>query len=151
MYHELTLRIVVMRPPSGVEWRVQSRRDELLAARSVSADEVVFEVTVNVTTQGPVIFRGAVAQGPPKVRFIYVNSGTRAGQAASRWDRRAKIPLAGITRAQVEQALENSDAFLESRIAGTARDGGPACATVPLLDGGWRLVARISNTRARNS
>ena len=142
MYHELTLRIVVVRPPSGVEWRVQSGRDELLAPRSASPDTIAFEVNVNVTKQGPVIFRGAVTQGPPKARFVYVNSGTRAGQVASCWDRRAKISLVGITRAQVAHAFENADALLESRIVGTARDGGPACATVPLLDGGWRLVAR---------
>lgn len=141
LYSELVLRIVVMRPPPGVEWRVQSRRDVLLAPRSASQDEITFELNVNVTTHGPVIFRGAVTQGPPKARFVYVNSGTRAGQAESCWDRRAKIYLAGITRAQVDQALESSDALLESRIVGTSRDGGPACATVPLLDGGWRLVA----------
>lgn len=146
MYHELTLRIVVVRPPSGVEWRIQSGRDKLLAPRSVSPDEIAFEVSVNVTKQGPVIFRGAVTQGPPKARFVYVNSGTRAGQVASCWDRRAKISLTGITRAQVAQALENSDILLESRIVGTARDGGPACATVPLLDGGWRLSPVPSNT-----
>ena len=142
MYHELTLRIVVVRPPSGVEWRVQSGRDELLAPRSASPDEIAFEVNVSVTDQGPVIFRGPVTQGPPKARFVYVNSGTRAGQVASCWNRRAKISLAGITRAQVAQAFENSDALLESRILGTSRDGGPSCATVPLLDGGWRLVGR---------
>lgn len=141
MNHELTLRIVIMRPPPGVEWRVQSGRDELLAPRSVSPDEIAFEVNVNVTMQGPVNFRGAVTQGPPKARFIYVNSGTRAGQVASCWDRRAKISLTGITRAQVARAIENADALLESRFAGTSRDGGPACATVPLLDDGWRLVS----------
>jgi hypothetical protein len=137
----ITLRIVVVRPPSRVEWRVQSGRDELLASRSASDDEIVFEVTVNVTTQGPVIFRGAVTQGPPKARFVYVNSGTRAGQVGSRWDRRAKISLTGITRAQVDAVLATPSALLESRIVGTSRDGGPACATVPLIDGGWRLVA----------
>ena len=142
MYKEVTLRIVVVRPPSGVEWRVQSGRDELLAPRSASSDETAFEVNVNVTAEGPVIFRGAVTQGPPKARFVYVNSGKRAGQSTSPWDRRAKISLTAITRAQVARALEDSKTLLESRIAGTSRDGGPACATVPLLDGGWRLVAR---------
>lgn len=29
----------------------------------------------------------------------------------------------------------------KARTAGTARDGGPACATVPLLDGGGHIVA----------
>ena len=148
MYHELTLRIVVVRPPSGVEWRVQSGRDELLAPRSASPDEIAFEVKVNVTEQGPVIFRGAVTQGPPKARFVYVNSGTRAGQTESCWDRRAKISLAAITRAQVDQVLERSGALLECRILGTSRDGGPACATVPLLTGGWRPVDRAAGKTA---
>ena len=141
-YREITLRIFVLRPPSGVEWRVQSGRDELMAPRSVSPEEIAFEVNVNVTIRGPVIFRGAVTQGPPKDRFIYVNSGTRAGQTESCWDRRAKISLAAITRAQVDQVIEGSDVLLESRFMGTSRDGGPACATVPLLDGGWRPVLR---------
>ena len=142
MYHELTLRIVVMRPPSGVQWRIQSGRDDLLDPVAASADEIVFDVKVNVSVQGPVIFRGAATQGPQKTRFVYVNSGTRAGQVDSCWDRRAKISLTAITRAQIDRALKSPDALLECRIQGTGRDGGPACATVPLLDGGWRQVAR---------
>ena len=142
MYRQLTLRIIVVRPPSGVEWRVQSGREELLSPQSASADEIAFEVNVSVTDHGPVIFRGAVAQGPPNARFVYVNSGSRAGQVASRWDRRAKVSLAGIARAQVARVFDNSDAVLESRFVGTARDSGPACASVPLVDGGWRFVER---------
>jgi hypothetical protein len=134
IYKEVPLRIVVVRPPPGVEWRIQSGRDELLTPRSASSDEIPFEVNVNVTTEGLVIFRGPVTQGPPKARFVYVNSGKRAGQSTSPWDRRVKISLTAITRAQVARALEDSNTLL-------ARDGGPACATVPLLDGGWRLVA----------
>ena len=142
VYHKLYLRIVVMDPPPGVEWRAQSGQHELLPPRSASRDAIAFEVDVTVTTEGPVVFRGAVTQGPPKARFIYVNSGTRAGQPDSGWDRRAKIPLAAITRTQVDQALTRSDTLLEGRIAGTSRDGGPACATVPLLGEGWVLASR---------
>jgi Family of unknown function (DUF5990) len=29
--------------------------------------------------------------------------------------------------------------LLDARIAGTAGDGGPACATVRLLEGGWKV------------
>ena len=144
MYHELTLRMVVVQPPPGIEWRVQSGRDELLKPHCVTSDEIAFEVDVTVTKEGPVIFRGAVTQGPPKARFVYVNSGTRAGQLASPWNRRAKISLAGITRAQIARALEIPDTLLEVRFMGTSRDGGPACASVPLLDAGWRIVARGS-------
>jgi hypothetical protein len=48
------------------------------------------------------------------------------------------LPLATITQKLVEQAKKG--AMLEARIAGTAKDGGPACATVPLLGGGWRVA-----------
>jgi hypothetical protein len=40
----------------------------------------------------------------------------------------------------IEKALSNPDGVLEARIQGTGRDGGPACATVPLLDAGWKVV-----------
>jgi hypothetical protein len=45
------------------------------------------------------------------------------------------VPLSDIT-----EKLIRSGRRLEARFNGTARDGGPACATVPLLDGGWRTV-----------
>jgi hypothetical protein len=60
-----------------------------------------------------------------------------AGETVARWTRRAKIPLAGITWPMIAKAANGG--FLEAGIAGTARDGGPACATVPLLDQGWKF------------
>ena len=45
-----------------------------------------------------------------------------------------------ITRKMVDAALGEPGTVLEARFEGIGRDGGPACATVPLLDGGWRLV-----------
>ena len=84
-------------------------------------------------------FLGPVAQGPPAGRFVYVNSGTSAGQADSCWTRRAKVPLTGIGWRLIERALAGTDTILEVQIDGKAKDGGPACATVPLLDGGWRI------------
>lgn len=59
-----------------------------------------------------------------------------AGQANSCWTKRAKIHLAGITWKSIEEVLSISDRILEASIAGTARDGGPACATDPLLGDG---------------
>ncbi|MEK6371421.1 MAG: DUF5990 family protein [Acidobacteriota bacterium] len=66
-----------------------------------------------------------------------MNSGTYAGQADTPWSRRAKVPLAGITWALIKRA---KGAPLEARINGTGSDGGPACGTVPLLDGGWKIA-----------
>jgi hypothetical protein len=83
---------------------------------------------------------GPVTQGPPTGRFVYLNSGQRAGQADYCWDRRAKVPLAGITQQLIDRAREQPGARLEARVLGTGLDGGPACATVPLLEGGWRIL-----------
>jgi hypothetical protein len=83
---------------------------------------------------------GDFALGPPAGRFVYVNAGTLAGQADSCWTRRAKVKTAGITPALVDETLATPGAVLEARIAGAGRDGTPCCATVPLLDGGWRVV-----------
>ena len=72
-------------------------------------------------------------------RFSYLAAGRRAGDTTSCWDRRAKVALAGITPAVLAAWRATPGAVLEARIAGTARDGGPACATVPLLGGGWQV------------
>ena len=80
---------------------------------------------------------GPYAQGKPNDRFIYLNSGTMAGQSESCFTRRAKIKTEGITWTLVERALAHR-ASLEAQIEGRAADGGPCCATVPLL-GGWNV------------
>jgi hypothetical protein len=65
-------------------------------------------------------------------RFVYVASGQQAGDAASEWSRRIKIYLNDLPAAQ-------AGAVLTATIAGRSGDGGPACATVPLLSG-WRTA-----------
>jgi hypothetical protein len=90
-------------------------------------------------TRPPSRFLGPFTQGPPTARFVYVTSGQSAGQPGSCWNRRAKIPLGGITWSLLEQVLAKKGAVLEVQIEGTGRDGGPACATVPLART-WRVV-----------
>jgi hypothetical protein len=139
---ELALRIVVERPLPGVAYRVQRGRDALLDPVRQSADALVFDVAVRaeVRADGAPNFLGPFAQGKPDDRFIYVNTGARAGQANSHWTRRAKVRLGGISQELVERALASPGAVLQARMEGIGRDGGPACAGVPLLDGGWTLV-----------
>jgi hypothetical protein len=139
--HVLPIRITVVGPPPGVTFAVQSGRHELIPPSHQDADRLSFDLTVRASPTGnSVRFLGPVTQGPPASRFVYVNSGTLAGQPASAWTRRAKVPLTSITPAQVDAVKRSPGTMLEARIAGTSRDGGPACATVPLLDEGWRLV-----------
>ena|SRR6185503_7701090 len=144
MDRELPLRIVVIAPPKGVTFRVQRGKSELVPPFVVSDDFTSFEVSVRVRpgNDGSPNFLGPCAQGPPNARFIYINSGTLAGDPTSCWTRRAKVHLAGITWELIESALDTTDGIVEVQIAGTGRDGGPACATVPLLGRGWKVVSR---------
>lgn len=137
----LLLRIVVEKPPPGVRFAVQRGRADLLAPSSTLPQSLVFDFPVLVADAAaqPPRLTGEFAQGPVAGRFIYVNSGTYAGQADSCWSRRAKVPLAGITPALVQAALDAPRGMLAATIAGTGRDGGPACASVPLLSA-WSLA-----------
>lgn len=134
----LALRLVVVAPPPDVMFCIQGKPGERFdEVRSKGAD-LTFDFTVNHAGElpdGAPRFLGKVVQGPPAARFVYLCSGTLAGDPESCWTRRAKIPLAGIPL-----ELCRSGRRLEARIDGRARDGGPACATVPLLGKGWRPI-----------
>jgi hypothetical protein len=124
----VSLRIIVENPP--VHFAVQRGKDELVEATSANAKQQVFEFSVRARDDGSGSapnFLGPFAQGPVGGRFVYVNSRGR----------RAKIPLSGITWSLIKKA---AGSVIEARIAGTARDGGPACATVPLLGSGWEIA-----------
>jgi hypothetical protein len=139
---EVAFRITVLNPPSGVTFRLQRGRSELVLPSRESASSIVFDFTLRVelgAAGGRPRLLGPFAQGPPASRFVYVNSGKHAGQLESCWDRRAKVNLGGVDATLIEQAA-GSDAVIETQIAGTGRDGGPACATVPLV-GGWRIAS----------
>lgn len=137
------LRITVVDPPAGVQFRLQRGRDDLVSPTRVTSTEIQFDFTLRLgpSSGGRPNLLGEAAQGPPAGRFVYVNSGRKAGQRGTPWDRRAKVHLAGITLRLVESALSRDGKLVEARIAGTASDGGPVCATVPLLGDGWHLTS----------
>ena len=139
---ELPVRITLVRPPRDVTFCLQKGKAERVSSVHTTGDDITFDLSVRVSERpdGSPNLLGPFAQGPPTGRFVYVNSGTSAGEADSPWTRRAKVPLSDITWEMIAEALASPDAVVAARIAGTARDGGPACATVPLLDGGWRVV-----------
>ena len=142
MPEPLTLRLTVRNPVPGVVLRVQRGRDALVEPVAESADAVTFEVQVEaeVHADGRVACRGPVVQGPPAGRFLYVNAGTYAGHGGAVFGRRAKVPLGGLPGAVVAAALARPSAVVAGAIDGRARDGGPAAASVPLLDGGWEVA-----------
>lgn len=136
---EIALRITLVNPPSGVVFCLQRGRSDLASCTEASGEQVSFDFTLRVhgdRSSGPPNLRGDFAQGPPAARFVYVNSGTSAGQKDSCWTRRAKVPLSGITWELIEEAVSKPCTVLEARIPGKAKDGGPVCASVLLL-GGW--------------
>lgn len=139
MKHEIPIRITITDPVKGVTMQVQRGKDELLppSAGSDAAVSFDFSITVDLTETRP-NFLGKYAQGPKDQRFVYVNSGTYAGQHSC-WGRRAKISLMSITREQIEEVIASTGARLEAEIFGRSRDGGPMCASVPVI-GGWKVA-----------
>jgi hypothetical protein len=136
----LRLRIDVIDPPPGVTLRLQRGRGDLVEPVRSTKTRMTFEFDVRVGTRagGLPNFLGDFAQGPPGKRFVYVNAGSYAGQAGTPWSRRAKVPLTGITKTQIDKALRTGG-VLAVEYEGTGRDGGPSCATVPLIGDGWRV------------
>ena len=145
---ELPLRIVLRRPPPGVKFALQKGKAnaageaDLTPPTHVTSDSMVFDfpVRVDVSKSEAPRFLGEFVQGPVTGRFVYMNSGRRAGEAGTPWDRRAKISLAGIGADLIRAARETAGT-LEIEIEGTGTDGGPVCASVK-RSSGWRLVAK---------
>ncbi len=141
---DLLLRIVVEAPVPGVAMALQrgpSATATLIGPIHASAEVLTFDFEVTVSgsgVDGAPRLLGPFVQGPPTGRFVYVNSGTYAGETGSIWQRRAKVPLTGLSWPPIEALPPGGR--LEARIAGKARDGGPACASVALLPPGWRGV-----------
>ena len=146
---ELTLRIVVEKPPAGVDFALQKGRgsdyEAVQKQRSRTKDlHFEFAVAVKAGRKGSIPnILGPFVQGPPRGRFVYLDIGTYAGQTDTPWSRRLKVPLRGITWKMIDRLRDDSRAILEARVAGTGRDGGPNCATVKPFDG-WRLGSRFT-------
>ena len=145
MESELTLRIVLEKPPADVDFGLQKGRGsdyETIQKQRSKAKALQFEFTVGLKPgqkDALPTFHGPLVQGPPAQRFIYIDIGTCAGQTDSCWSRRLKIPLSGITWDMVDRVLADPKSVLETRVPGTGRDGGPTCATVKPF-AGWKLI-----------
>ena len=147
MPSEVPLRVVLVAPPAGVLFGVQHGKGNdyttILTQISKGAD-LAFEFTLTVKERvgdEPPNFLGPLSQGPVAGRFVYIDVGTYAGQADSCWQRRIKMPLGGITWELIEKAMAKPNLILEARFPGTAKDGGPSCATIKPIDG-WKCFKR---------
>ncbi|WP_418236037.1 DUF5990 family protein [Comamonas serinivorans] len=99
MKQALNLRLIVTDPLPGVQCAMQ-RGQSGLHPPVASSDALVFEFAVQVDlSKDPISLTGEFTQGPPAKRFVYVNSGTYAGESGTSWSRRAKVPITGIPAA----------------------------------------------------
>jgi len=142
MERELTLRIVLERPPKGVDFGLQKGRGSaygIVQTQRSRGNDLNFQFSVGVKVDSnPAVpaLVGPFVQGTAGQRFVYIDIGTYAGQADSCWSRRLKIPLTGIT-----MDMSAARGILEARVPGTGKDGGPSCATVKPFDG-WKVKSR---------
>ena len=142
MERQVTLRVIVESPPGDVDFGVQEGHGndyKTVQKQRYTKKDLRFEFLIRVREgkNGQPNFLGSFAQGPANSRFIYLDIGTCAGQTNTRWSRRLKIPLAGITWPMIEQALA-APLVIEVRVPGTGKDGGPTCGTVKQFSG-WKL------------
>lgn len=129
----IRLRVVVVSPPTGVVFAVQRGRADLLAPTAVREGSIQFDLELRVgeaLADGSPNYLGEFAQGTPADRFVYINSGTLAGQPDTEWTRRAKLKLASMPAEMVQAAMGQPRRFVEARVRGTMADGGPVCASV---------------------
>ena len=149
MKSEVQIRLVLVDPPAGVDFGIQRGAGtdyESVLVQQRKRGDLSFDFSMTVVENrkdGLPNFQGPFAQGPPAGRFIYVDVGTYAGQKNTRWSRRMKVPLQGLTWPLIRKVMDKPDAKLSARIPGTGKDGGPNCATVKLL-GTWQVTQETS-------
>jgi hypothetical protein len=141
----VALRIVVKPMPprtlgviEGVQLLLQG--GSRLAGGAERGDgALMFETRVRVrpnAATGRPNFLGSNVSGTPDARFIYL---CWEGLQEGRPNRlgRMKIHLSPITWEQIDRVTDGRG-FLEAAVSGVDDRGRPACASVPLLDDGWR-------------
>lgn len=144
MKSDLPLRLVLVDPPANVDYGIQRGRGsnyETMFVQQRNRGDVTFDFSIAVARNikdGSPNFSGEYVQGTPARRFIYIDVGTYAGQKSTPWSRRMIVLLNGITSQQIDKAVKPGHR-LSASIQGTGKDGGPSCATVPLI-GGWKVI-----------
>jgi len=135
-----TFNFVVVRPPPGVNWAVQSGRKDLIEPGEVTDVMIAFDLNLTVRVGAP------RANGQPNLpRTSDPRASRRSIRVPEFWDASGAgriLPGSagqGATRGHYEAVGRARPA--PARMLGPLRMGGPpACATIALLDGDWRVV-----------
>jgi len=144
MEHELRFRIVLEKPPIGVDFALQKGKGndyEIIQKQRSGTKDLLFEFTARAVTGikgGEPNLLGPFVQGSVGTRFVYIGIGAFAGQVGG-WSRRLKVPLTGITAEMISRIEKDPKLVLETHVPGTGKDGTPNCATVKSF-AGWKLV-----------
>ena len=142
MDSEINLDITLKNPPKGVGFCLQKGKGEKIGYQVSNGKDITFSFNMRVKegkTKDP-NFLGEFAQGKPGERFVYICVGQYAGQEKTEWARRVKIHLSGISWAQINQVISGKKAKLAASYEATDKDGGPSCASVPLIGKGWSVT-----------
>lgn len=141
MESEITLEIGVIAPPKGVGFCLQKGKSEKVDYQVSKGEDFRYSFSVRVKPgkNGIPNFLGEFTQGTPKARFVYICAGEYAGQKNAVWARRVKIHLSSISWKQIEQVLKSTKSKLVTSYQATDKDGGPSCASVPLIGDGWSV------------
>lgn len=133
---EIQMRFVIRNPVASVAHSLQDKNGAPVAVtRSAAGEPIILDFAIRVAP-GPKFYGDYVRSEGPLRRFVYVAVGRQAGDPTSCWDRRMKIDIHTIPQGRLDEAAGAER--LEGILSGTGKDGGPACATVPVEF--WRAV-----------
>ena len=141
---QLPVRIILQAPPAGVDYGIQKgngNKYETVEKQRSDGGDLHFNFSIIIKNADPVSpdFSGPFVQGSPGERFIYIDIGKAAGQFDTQWSRRLKIPLKNILMENPGILSGNEVTVMVTSVPGTAKDGGPNCATVKPF-AGWHFV-----------
>lgn len=141
---DITLHLVLQRPPVGVDFCLQKGSGggyEMIQKQRSDGGDMEFSLSIQLKNDTQKInaprFTGPFVQGKPLAQFFYIDVGQYAGQTDG-WARRIKVPLTGIDWNTIAELSQHPNAVLATKIPGTAKDGGPNCATVKPFEG-WHV------------
>jgi hypothetical protein len=129
---QVPIHIVLLSPPPGIAYGVQNGSGAQYKTEQVQISEgkdlrFKFDIEIKGEKSETPRFSGPYVQGKQGEKFVYLDIGAFAGQEGG-WSMRLKVQLKGITWDLIGQVKEKK--YLETRVAGSTKDGSPTCASV---------------------